>query len=1046
MKNKTKALLMLLCALTMTCAMVACGRNGGGSSTDNSSNSTESSSNISSEDSSSDDSSSDDSSFDDTSSDNTSSDESSSSGGEVEIPETYFVTVNACDGVTVTVAETVEEDKDVTFTLVFASIYEKGNEFAVTAMVGGESAALQEENGTYTISAVKGDVVINVTGAVKKNFNIIKEAEDGVVIHGADTVAAGEDYYFTVRFETGYAADEDFAVLIDGEAAEYDADKAQYVVKNVTYGFMIEVMGVKEVVYSVTYSCEYADAVANEAASLKGTSENYVFTIILTEKYTQCLENIEVYYSVAGVETKAVANENGEYVVANPQADMIIVVKNVSLNTYKVDFLYNGEVKYTQEGITVGTALTEEQLAAAKDAVMADLDGTFVGWQESLGLVQRDFELNAIILEGETENLGNGFVSAAEIGGAPVGYEKAYKETAVWNEENASTGGAKTVWANIAQTDIEPYKAIYFQMKVEKTWILFDGWSHALINRDSALEGTIAVWTLVKLEKVTNGWNVTFDGTTTFREGMSLNEILTFEYDARSADTGNDDCVPAEITVTDMIAVKDENYIAGKREIAVEKLFVNATEDANVDAPSGFNKVYHEVAVWEEVNASPSGAKTVWAKLASVNVDKYKQIKFQVKVDMSWILFDGWGHYFNGNGQWVPVTMTKTDAGWDIEFIGGAGTKTTRVGNNLKTLLAMELDARSTETGNDDCVPAEIWVTEIIGVLDENYVAPPQSTKIEDSAFVGTEVDNTVAAPDGYSIVSTRTNFRGKGSDGSVDPSTYSRLDISGYSEVKFMTLYTTNYYLWDGWNACWKDTEWVEWKFVNKNDGTWTFTATGSGTNVYTTTVTGNALVDFLGCEAGDGGQVWVTELIGTKANGGVVDPTPNPDPIPTVIGEKVADGAYELGVDVGGGAKFEMTSEITVAAGFESVYKYQSTEGMIHGKNFSNVDLTAYKTVTFALKAASFNFNQEATKEMSDWMIFTLTQTSTNTWNLLVSSNGEVIFEKTGLNGAYNTNENYRNNALDAILYGNPAGFYPQAKDGNLTVYVTEVRGEKA
>lgn len=1030
MKNKTKALLMLLCALTMTCAIASCGGGGDSTSSDKNSNPTESSSDISTGDSS----------LEDTSSDN-----NSSNSGDVDTPEIYSVTVNTCDGVTVTVAETVEEAKDVTFTLTFAGTYEKGDEFAVTVMVDGETAEIKEENGTYTISAVTGNVVINVTGAVKKNFNIIKEAEDGAVINGADTAVSGEDYYFTVSFETGYAADEDFAVLIDGEVAEYDADKAQYVVKNVAYGFMVEVTGVKEVIYNVTYSCDFADALANETAPLKGTSENYVFTVVLTEKYTQCLENIEVYYSVAGVETKINVNENGEYVVANPQADMTIVVKNVSLNTYKVDFLYNGVVKYTQDGITVGTALTEEQLAAAKDAVVANVDGTFVGWQEMLGLVRKNSELNAIIVEDETENLGNGFINATEVKGAPLGYEKAYKETAIWNETNASAGGAKTVWAGIAQTDIEPYKEIYFQMKVEKTWILFDGWSHALINRDSVLEGTIAVWTLVKLEKVAGGWNVTFDGTTTFRAGMSLNEILTFEYDARSAETGNADCVPAEITVTDMIGVKDESYIAGEREIAVEQLFVNSKEDANAEVPKGFNKVYHEVAVWDETNASPSGAKTVWAKLASVNVDKYKQIKFQIKVDKSWILFDGWGHYFNGNRQWVPVTMTKTDAGWDVEFVGGAGTKTTRVGNNLKTLLAMEIDARSALTGNDDCTPAEIWVTEIIGVLDENYVAPPQSTKIEDSAFVGAEIDTTVAAPEGYSIVSTRTNFRGKGSDGSVDPSTYSRLDISGYSEVKFMTLYTTNYYLWDGWNACWKDTDWVEWKFVNKNDGTWTFTATGSGTNVYTTTVTGTALVDFLSCEAGDGGQVWVTELIGTKANADDVDPTPDPEPTP-VFGEKIADGAYEIGVDVGGGAKFEATTEITTAMGFESVYKYQSTEAMIHGKSFSSVDLTAYKTVMFALKTASFNFNQEATKEMGDWMIFTLTQTSTNTWDLVVTSNGEVIFEKSGLNGAYNTNENYSNNALDAILYGNPAGFYPQAKDGDLMVYVTEVRGEKA
>ena len=186
----------------------------------------------------------------------------------------------------------------------------------------------------------------------------------------------------------------------------------------------------------------------------------------------------------------------------------------------------------------------------------------------------------------------------------------------------------------------------------------------------------------------------------------------------------------------------------------------------------------------------------------------------------------------------------------------------------------------------------------------------------------------------------------------------------------------------------------------------------------------------------------VYVTEVRGEK-NADYVEPTPEP----TVVGEKIADSAYEAGVDVGGGSQFTATTEIAAASGFENVYKYQSsTQANIHGKSFSNADLTAYKTVTFALKTASFNFNQEATKEMGDWMIFTLTQTSTGTWNLVVTCNGETIYEKVGLNGVYATNDNYTNNALDAILYGNPAGFYPQAKDGDLTVYVTEVRGEKA
>ena len=156
------------------------------------------------------------------------------------------------------------------------------------------------------------------------------------------------------------------------------------------------------------------------------------------------------------------------------------------------------------------------------------------------------------------------------------------------------------------------------------------------------------------------------------------------------------------------------------------------------------------------------------------------------------------------------------------------------------------------------------------------------------------------------------------------------------------------------------------------------------------------------------------------------------------------VAESAYETGIDVGGGQQFHKTTEIAPAKGFDNVYKYQSTEYNIHGMNFSSADLTKYSKVSFAVKTAMFNFSDVGAKELSGWMIFTLTQTSTATWDLVVTHNGETVYTKTGLNGAYATNGVYSNNALDAILFGNlPVEFYPISVDGDLTVYVSEVRG---
>jgi hypothetical protein len=145
---------------------------------------------------------------------------------------------------------------------------------------------------------------------------------------------------------------------------------------------------------------------------------------------------------------------------------------------------------------------------------------------------------------------------------------------------------------------------------------------------------------------------------------------------------------------------------------------------------------------------------------------------------------------------------------------------------------------------------------------------------------------------------------------------------------------------------------------------------------------------------------------------------------------------------------ASFGATTEIANAAGFEKLYKHVSSGENIHGMLYSGVNLDNYSMVTFAIKTANFNMNSEGANESNEWLVFTLTQVSPDTWDLVVTCNGATVFEKSGLNGAYNSEANpaYSDNALDAILYGNPSGFSPTGVNGELIVYVTELRGTLA
>ena len=121
-------------------------------------------------------------------------------GAEIQ---TFNVTTSFVDGVTVEAAETVTYGAAYEFGVSIVTGYQKTEEFSVTATMGGEAVALVEDDGSYTIEKVTGDVVITVVGVAKKTFNVTKTETVGVAFNGADTVVFGESYSFTVSFTAG---------------------------------------------------------------------------------------------------------------------------------------------------------------------------------------------------------------------------------------------------------------------------------------------------------------------------------------------------------------------------------------------------------------------------------------------------------------------------------------------------------------------------------------------------------------------------------------------------------------------------------------------------------------------------------------------------------------------------------------------------------------------------------------------------------------------------------------------------------------------------
>ena len=319
------------------------------------------------------------------------------------------------------------------------------------------------------------------------------------------------------------------------------------------------------------------------------------------------------------------------------------------------------------------------------------------------------------------------------------------------------------------------------------------------------------------------------------------------------------------------------------------------------------------------------------------------------------------------------------------------------------------------------------WTAQQSLTLTANYV-DCFGYEIAESAFLETTATTEVAVPTGYTKVSKRSNFRN---------GTYSTVDISAYGEVRFATLFTEQYYLWDGWNKCFKCESWVEWSFKNNGDGTWAFTAVGDQ-NSYTDTVQGSTLEQLAyNYYAGDNKTVYVTEFRGELLSHF------------NVSGEVITDTLYENNKD-GSVMQNVIAENAKMPYGFTKVWRYEmeSTKTDLHGKMFSSKELSSYSSVRFALKSAGTICAGDQTLNGGVWTYITLTQNSDKTWNLKAEQNGVEVYSNNNLPATIGDGQGaaYTANSLNAILYAGSFTFYPkfEAAGENNYIYYTEVRGE--
>lgn len=323
----------------------------------------------------------------------------------------FTVTKPTSAGYTFTGADEVVYGSDYSFNLALATGYIKDTDFAVSATIGGVSAAVTTgENDGYVVKNVTDVLVITIAGVNKQKYDVTKPMNEFVDFAGADKATYGEDYIFTVAPKLGYKKAAEYSVTVNGVAATATANENEYKVSAVSGALLIAVDGVEEISYSVTFVPDVAGSLTNTADAYLYSATSYSFDLGFAENYTQSKESaaLRVSYTVGSAGTMALAkNADGTYTIPNPHADIIINVNGIAINKYTATFVVNGTTVSSVE-VTANTAVDASSIAAAVTAGSSNISSgqKIIGWDKAFDPLTADTTYNAIVADPVSDAAG----------------------------------------------------------------------------------------------------------------------------------------------------------------------------------------------------------------------------------------------------------------------------------------------------------------------------------------------------------------------------------------------------------------------------------------------------------------------------------------------------------------------------------------------------------------------------------------------------------------------------------------------------------------
>ena len=221
-------------------------------------------------------------------------------------------TVIKVTGYTVTLGEglsgasTVAPGADYTFTATDADNYD----YVISATMGGETVTPKDNgNGTYTVSGVTGNLVINAA-MTPKSYNVTVEGTGAGDVTAADKATYNTDYTFTVTEDGNYTYNT--TVTVGGKTYSLGApENGKYTIPGTDIKGDIVITVTKTVKPSSVVSVTKPDYVKGNDTATKG--QDYDFTVEKEDGYDYSEPTVKV--GDVDVTDKVVKKENGSYTI-----------------------------------------------------------------------------------------------------------------------------------------------------------------------------------------------------------------------------------------------------------------------------------------------------------------------------------------------------------------------------------------------------------------------------------------------------------------------------------------------------------------------------------------------------------------------------------------------------------------------------------------------------------------------------------------------------------------------------------------------------------